>query len=362
MSMKKKKAAPVASHRTGAKVSAPTPPTEEQKAKAKKFRANTTLAFVISLLAMFAIFGGRWVWAIMEEYYGAFVQRYSASVDDAVSNMEGLILSEEEENAVLSLRQEWDLFTSSRLRDEVTVTGKDGVELHGYLYNEGSDITVVVLPRFNQDGTDDFLPGTWLNETTGCNLLMPDPRLHGESGGEKFGYGYYEQYDLAAWLAWCDEALGEQTYILWGEGVGANTILFAERNGLLPDNVAFVVAESSIASIHEMASTQIFEWYTVPAFPFLAAIEFKVNRNAGYRMDDIELADALTGADCATPVLFLESATDQYIYPEWSMQVYNAYSGAKHRISGGLNHGTVYTYRQDEIHTTLESWLAEYVH
>lgn len=362
MSQKKKKTSPAASHRTGAEVKTPPPPpTEEQKKTGKKVKRNSVLLFVTCLVAMLAIFGGRWVWAIMEEYYGAFVERYSYSVAEAVEYMEGLDWSEEERGALLPLQQKWDLFTAARLRDEVSCTARDGVTLHGYLYNEGSDVTVVVLPRFDQDGTDDFLPGAWLNELTGCNILLPDPRNHGGSGGEVFSYGYYEQHDLVCWLEWAEETLGDQSFILWGEGVGANTILFAQVNGLLPDSVAFAVAESSFASLHKMASEQILEWYTVPAVPFLSAIEFKVNRESGFKMSDTNLGKAMEGKQSDLPVLFLESTLDEYILPEWSQEVYELYSGEKDRISGGLSHGTVYAYRQEEIHSVLSAWADSYI-
>lgn len=363
MSQKKKAPQKVASHRTGAEVKAPAPaPTEEQKKTGKKIKKNSVLLFASCLIAMLAIFGGRWVWAIMEEYYATFVQRSSYSLAEAAEYMKGLDLSEEEAADVLPLQQEWDLFTSSRLRDEVTMTSYDGVTLHAYLYDEGSDVTVVVLPRFNQDGTADFLPGTWLNELTGCNILMPDPRNHGESGGDAFSYGYFEQHDLVCWLEWAEETMGEQSFILWGEGTGANTILFAESNGLLPDCVAFAVAESSFASLHELAERQIYKWYTVPAFPFLTAIEFKVNQGkAGFVMNDTILSKAMEGKQSDLPVLFLECTTNEYILPEWSTQVYELYTGEKNRISGGLSHGTVYAYRQEEIHTALTEWVDTYI-
>lgn len=357
MSKKKRKAPPVDAAAAAQAAQA----AETRKKTGKKIKANSTLVFITCLVAMLAIFGGRWVWAIMEEYYGAFVERYSGSVAEAVEYMEGLDPSAIEASNLLPLQQEWDLFTSSRLRDEVAVTAQDGVELHGYLYNENSNVTVVVLPRFHQDGTDDFLPGVWLNAQTGCNILMPDPRNHGESGGETFSFGHYEQHDLVCWLEWTEQELGEQTFILWGEGSGANTILFAEANGLLPDSVAFAVAESSFVSLHEMAKEQIYAWYTVPAFPFLNAIEWKVNRESGFKMRDTDLSAALENAECGLPVLFLQSAGDEYILPEWSQAVYDIYSGPAETISGGLSHGTVYAGRQDEIHSLLADWCGTYL-
>lgn len=363
MSQKKKTSLKSVSHRTGAEVKAPPPPpTEAQKRTGKKIKQNSVLLFLSCLIAMLAIFGARWVWAIMEEYYSAFVLRSSYSVAEAVDCMKGLNLSTEESAALLPLQREWDLFTSSRLRDEVTTTARDGAVLHGSLYNEGSDVTVVVLPRFDQDGTDDFLPGTWLYEQTGCNILLPDPRNHGESGGDSFTFGHLEQQDLVCWLEWAEEALGEQTFILWGEGVGANTILFAEAGGILPDSVAFAVAESPYASLHELANRQIWKWYTVPSFPFLNAIEWKVNHeDNGFQMKDTDLGSALEGAACELPVLCLESTVDEYILPEWSQQVYSLYTGEKQRISGGLGHGTVYAYCQEDVQAVVRGWIDSYI-
>ena len=353
------------SNKKNKRVPAPAPVSEEvlaaRKKKGKNIKLNSALLFAGVLVAMLLIFGGRWVWAIMETYYGAFVERYSVSMKEAADYMEGLDLTLEEETSLWPLQREWDLFTSARLRDEVNTTAYDGTVLHGYLYNEGSDVTVMVVPRFHQDGTADFLSGVMLNELTGCNILLTDPRNHGGSGGSEFGYGYYEQHDLVSWLEWAEQELGNQTFILWGEGTGANTILFAEANGLLPGSVAFAVAESSYASLHKLAKTQIYQWYSVPAFPFLTAIEWKVNRKAGFSMEDTDLSAALTGKACDLPVLFLSSAADTYIYAEWSTEVSEIYSGEKEQISGGTAHGTVYAACSEEISTVLTRWTDRYI-
>ncbi len=333
-----------------------------KKSTGKKIKMNSVLVFISCLLAMLLIFGGRWVWAITQTYYGAFVERYESSVEDAVENMAGLTPMGVDADAMKPLQQQWDLFTASHLRDEVSMTSYDGTEHHGYLYNEGSDVTVVVLPRFHLDGTADFLPGTYLNELTGCNILMPDPRNHGQSEGAEFGYGYYEQQDLACWLEWAEQELGDQTFILWGEATGANTILFAEAGGLLDGfDVAFAVAESAYPSLHELAKKQIVEWYSVPAFPFLNAIEGKVNRTAGYRVSDTELRSVMQNAQCDLPVLFLDSAGDTYVLSQWSEEVHDLYSGEKLRISGHSGHGVVYAECSSEIHAALSDWSADYI-
>ena len=333
----------------------------ERKARQNVAR-HSTILFWSTAIVLVLLFVGRWVVAIAGGYFGSFVE-VDASAATAVGNMKGLTPGAEEKAELLPLQKEWDQFASSRLRDEVTVTAEDGALLHGYLYNEGADVTVVVLPRFCQDGTADFLPGVSLNALTGCNLLLPDPRMHGGSGGTYFTYGLTEQYDIAAWLAWAEATLGPQTFILWGEGTGANTILMAAANGLLPENVAFAVAESPYASLHQLAKESIWKWFGVPSFPFLGAIELKISSKAGFAVKDVDLPAILENSEAGTPavpVLFLRSTYDSYILPAWSAAVEDAWTGPAQTIDGGGSHGTVYAAEQAAVDAVLADWWATY--
>lgn len=320
---------------------------------------RTPLVFGLMIAVLLILFLGRWVTAINQGYFASFVQ-LDPSVEQAAAKMTGLTPSEEEKALLLPLQREWDLFTAARLRDEVTVTARDGAVLHGYLYDEGSDVTVVVIPRFYQDGTADFLPGPWLQESLGCNLLLIDPRAHGGSGGDYFGYGWLEQEDLACWLEWADGALGPQSFLLWGEGTGANTILFAAASGLLSDQVVCAVAESPYPSLHELAAEQLWNWYRIPAFPFLSILEHTLaNSPAGYTVDDADLGAALEGSSAGLPVLFLQTAGDAYILPAWSQQVYELYPGPKEQLSGPGSHGMGYAQCREQVQQLLLQWWSE---
>ena len=335
-------------------------PTAAQRKARKNIATHSVILFWFTAIALVLLFVGRWVVAIGNGYYGAFVEM-DASVSQAARNMTGLTPTDEENELLLPLQREWDLYASSRLRDEVTATAQDFSQLHGYLYNEESSVTVVVLPRFYQDGRLDFLPGPWLNQLTGCNILLIEPRLHGDSAGHYFSFGVREQNDLAVWLDWADETLGKQTFILWGEGTGANTALMAEAHGLLPDNVAFLVAESPYTSLHQLAKEHIWGWYSVPAVPFLTAIEWKLARSAaGFTVNDLELGALLQESECDLPVLFLQSEKDAYIQPAWTQAVSDSYSGTQVTIAGGGTHGTVYAAQAADIQNLLAQWWAYY--
>lgn len=294
---------------------------------------------------------------LANSYYDSFVL-VGGEAAEAVSYLEGLAdegLSEPEAAELAALRNDWDSWRASRLRDEVTVTAEDGTVLHGYFYNENSNVTAIAVPRFGTDGMADFLLGPWLNEQTGCNILVIDPRAHGESGGECFSYGYLESRDLTAWMDWADGTLGKQTFLLWGDASGANTLLFAAASGGLEDRAALVVAESPFASLRDMADYTLKNSYKLPGFPFRNLLEGKLNRaGLGFRGEDMELGDALASAEYSVPVLCLISGQDTYVPCEMSEALSAAVTET---IKGGGSHGSVYAACRTEVESLLKTWL-----
>ena len=334
-------------------------PSPEEQAKKKKERVNVSrhslfIALIVAV-AMVAIFVGRWSWSVMNGYFAAFVD-VDETAETAMGNARGLEDLSDASGDAMALLQDWDDFTSSRLCNELTITSSfDGASLHGYLYDNGSDTTVVFLPRFYEDGTADFLAGSYLYDLTECNIFIPDARCIGESEGEYFSWGYNEKYDVADWLGALNEQLGMQSFLLYGEGVGANTILFAQSAYLLSDyDVKGVILESPYTSIKSLAKTNLYKWYTLPSFPFLNVILWKTNHtDIGFSVSDTDLTNVLSGYSSDIPVLFLYSDGDKYIPSKYSLELYNLYAGTKEAIVSDGSHGSVVVEKQSEI----ESWV-----
>ncbi|MCR4843284.1 MAG: alpha/beta hydrolase [Eubacterium sp.] len=350
----------------------PTAEELEQKAATGKKRRNVSRHSVIIMIfvavALVCIFVGRWTWSIMNGYYGAFID-VDYNAETAMGNARGLIYTDEE-SAVLECQKEWDEFKSSRLWDEVDITSsQDGASLHGYLYNDGASETVVYLPRFYEDGTTDFLAASDLYEASNCNVFIPDARCVGKSEGEYFSWGYNEKYDLADWLSYLNGALGEQEFTLVGEGVGANTILFAASAGskdsgmtldgelLSPYNVRAIIAISPYESLYELAKTNLYTWYTLPSFPFLNSIVWKTNHSdCGFGVDDTALANASgeSGGGEEIPTCILTSDNDEYVSSDRCREVYALYNGSAQIFSTGGTHLSIWPNLSDDV---LE-WLA----
>ena len=129
------------------------------------------------------------------------------------------------------MQQDWDSFRNARLADAVSVTAGDGADC-GPTSTTREEAPPSLSPPLRRK-PERRLPGrSPFFAEQGCNLLLPDARNHGESGGTFSGFGALEADDLLCWLDWIDRELDGQTVILYGAGMGAVTALLAAEQGL----------------------------------------------------------------------------------------------------------------------------------
>lgn len=287
-------------------------------------------------------------------YFDSFVRR-EASASTATSYFQGMVPTEAEQSLLTPLQEAWDSFRNRRLADAVSVTAEDGAVLRGDYYDEGGQVTVVFLHHYDGSRRDDFLAAPFFE---GCDLLLPDARNHGESGGDFSGFGALEAGDLLCWLDWLEETRPGQKVILYGAGMGAVSALLAAEQGL-PECVAFLVAESPYASLDAIAKHLLMQAYKVPMFPFYNLMEWQLNRSgAGYSTGDINL---LQLEQASLPVLFLMGEADLHVPPEQTQAVYDSYPGPKELLEQQAGYGAVYAVGQEEIEAVLSRWMDEYL-
>ena len=324
------------------------PPPRETRSSYKKTRRNIILGAVLLILVLL----GLSFRSIVSQYYYAFILRSDETISAAMANMDPLYYSTAEQEVLAPLERQWDSYKNARLCDRVSTHAKDGVTLTGRLYDNSSETTVVVLHRYDGSSQDDFLYGPYFGD---CNLLLPDARNHGESGGMACTFGALEQYDLVCWLAWIEESLGKQRVILYGEDMGASTALLASENGLLPDNVAFILADSPYTSLSDIADYAMAKWYKIPKCltHFMGVMADREGN--GFQ---VAQADVLSGAKQGScRVLFLLGENNEYIPAQQTKALYEAWGGEKELFSCSSRNGLIYAEHTGEIQRLLDQWM-----
>lgn len=297
-----------------------------------------------------------WGRALTSAYYGAFAAYTDENAASMLENNSRLSVSDEDEALLGGLQDAYDSWRTRHLADRCDTVSSDGTALHGLYYDCGFDRTVIVFPGYAVTSEGDFLYAPWY-EQQGYNVLLTDTRRSGGSGGDFLGYGIFEQYDAAAWADYAVETLGSRSVLLHGTGMGASAILTAAGDGLLRAEVKGLVAESAFCSLRELADYEMGNWFRMPSFPLLNLMNAKLEREAGYSLEDADLSAVLPNAEI--PALFLAGGDDRYIPAAFSQSACDAYGGEKTwLLIPGAAHGMLYYTAQDQVESAIAALVS----
>ncbi|MBP1737571.1 MAG: Prolyl oligopeptidase family [Oscillospiraceae bacterium] len=291
---------------------------------------------------------------IVDSFYGSFVL-HDANTSTALESVEPFNESDQKTELLSPLETQWDLYRDARLEERVTATADDGVNLSGLLYDDGFPVTVIALHGFDGSAEGDFLYGPFLGEELHANLLLPDSRDHGESGGTCVSYGYFESDDLLQWVNWVIDRYGnDQKIVIYGDTMGAATALMAASR--LPENVKLIITESPYDSLEHVAKYELKTWYSLPSV-FLTLLQWRGSDE--YSLGDVVVTDAVGSA--AIPALFLAGTEDTYLPETMTRAVYDDYGGEKELVEVDAQHGLLYATDSEKVESAIEGWWSRFV-
>lgn len=320
------------------------------------------LVQILMLVLVVLILAGVWMFRMPKNYVNLFLDHYDGSTS-VVSEMKGIEPSEAEQALLLPLQQQFDDWKETHLRDEVEVTAGDGAVLKGGLYDAKSDVTVILLHTFDGSSADsDYLLASYF-AGKGFNVLLPDSRDHGESGGDHVTYGLLEGDDVASWIRMLLERYGEgHQVILQGDTLGANAALAgaaaAEADPALAGTVRFVVAESPIANLYDEAVYLMGHQFHLPGFMVALGDQF-AKKSLGCSMKEVDLTEMTQ--TCQVPLLMLQGTGDTIVDPAQVQTFCDSYSGPVERITADCGHGMVYPVCQQECEEALDRMIQDYL-
>lgn len=91
----------------------------------------------------------------------------------------------------------------------------------------------------------------------GYNVLIYDSRAHGESGGTSTTWGFYEKYDLEAWVKWVASEHPKGVIGVHGISMGAATALMQAELNESSKQVDFYIIDSAYSNLEDLLTKQI---------------------------------------------------------------------------------------------------------
>jgi len=332
---------------------------EKPSESSPQAKIGKILLVVLVLVCLAAV----WLTRMAHNYVYMFLDHYEGTTA-ILNDMKGLRRSESDLEALLPLQQAFDDWKQTHLRDDVSVTAGDETILRGGLYDAGSDVTVVLLHPFDGSSeSTDYLPAPCYAEK-GYNILLPDSRDHGESGGDHVTYGLLEGGDTAAWVRWLVQRYGpEHRVILHGCDLGANAALagaaLLQQDPELKDTVCFVVAESPVVNLYDTASYLLKNQFGIPGIVVRTADGYAGKSLGGRSMKLVSLADMTEGS--TVPALVIQPAGDTLIDPAAVAAFCEDYAGECVTLTPDGAHGMACALDRDAYAAALDSMIKAYL-
>lgn len=203
-----------------------------------------------------------------------------------------------------------------------------GLNLYGEYYDFGCDRCVMILSGRTESLRYGYYFAIPYSEI-GFNVLVVDPRAHGESDGEFNTVGFEESTDDIAWVKFLQDEYNINTVIFHGICIGAAGGMFAITSENCPDNVKGIVTEGMFANFGISMKNHLIERKKPVKLTF-AMIDFWMKHYTGHSMKKGPI-DVIHKLD--KPLLMIHSKKDKYSTPEYAQKLFDTCPSKNKRIS-----------------------------
>ncbi len=191
----------------------------------------------------------------------------------------------------------------------------------------------------------------------GYNLLYPDNRAHGNSGGAFIGMGYLDRLDILAWIEYILKMDPEAEIILHGLSMGASTALMVSGiDDPALDHVRAVIADCGPASAESYLTNKLKQRFHLPPFPLLPIANIAAKIAAGYYLEEASTVEFAKKS--RTPALIIHGDVDESVPVNNAYTLYDAVPVRKELlIVKGAGHSECSVVDPEEYWITVSNFI-----
>ena len=245
-------------------------------------------------------------------------------------------------------------------RESVAILSHDGLTLKGeYALNaEPSHLWLIAVHGYRGNHTHMFTLASFYG-LRGYNVLLPDLRGCGESGGDYIGMGWPDRKDMLQWIDWIIGRDPQAQIVLHGISMGGATVIMTAGEEL-PPQVKAVVEDCGYTSVWDIFRDEMAVLFHLPAFPVLHIASVISSLRAGYSFSEASSLEQVKKAK--VPMLFIHGEKDNFVHTEMVYPLYEACPTEKQLlVVEGAGHGSSYTKNPVLYFDTIFSFLEKYI-
>lgn len=255
----------------------------------------------------------------------------------------------------------YDNWIKDQKINEWTIKNDEGNQLWAQIYEpkQSSNIYVLAVHGYTADHRD-IAPAIVPFVEKGWNVVAIDQRGRGNSEGNLLTMGFHEKDDVLLWAKYICQQDPNAQIVLYGESMGAATIMMAAGETDLPKQVVAVVEDCGYTSAYAMFKDQLKERFGLAEFPFLPAASLVGQFRFGFDFYDANVETQLQKAKL--PILFIHGGDDDYVPTYMGKALYENYQNEKELlIIDGAGHGQSSDVNPEKYYQTIFDFLKKYM-
>lgn len=252
------------------------------------------------------------------------------------------------------------LIKAGAIRDTF-ITDAEGINLHAlYVYAaKPTASTAVVVHGHTSSSVGVAHLGYMYNRNLDMNILLPDLRLSGLSGGENYTMGWSERKEVEQWINVASDVFGDSARIVvHGVSMGAATVMMLSGD-TVSRNVACFVEDCGYSSVWNEFKHVLQKNYKISATSLLKSASNKAKKLYNYDFSKSSSVEQVKKS--SLPMLFIHGDADSYVPTKMVYELYEAKPEPKELwIVPGAAHDESYKINPDEYTERIKDFITKY--
>ena len=238
----------------------------------------------------------------------------------------------------------------------------DGVKLHSYFVPASDETkkTALIVHGYTDNAIRMMMIGYMYNKKLGFNILLPDLRNSGLSGGNSIQMGWLDRIDVRQWMDVTNSMFGDSTkMVLHGISMGAATVMM-ESGDPQPKYVKCFVEDCGYTSVWDEFKLQLNDEFGLPSFPILDAANMLCQMEYGWNFKEASALNQV--AKCKLPMFFIHGDGDTYVPTSMVYKLYETKAAPKDLwIVPGAKHAMSYYDYTEEYTKKVKTFVDKYI-
>ena len=256
-----------------------------------------------------------------------------------------------------------DSLTRAGILRDTTLTAPDGTALHAYYARAARPTrrTALLVHGYTDNAVRMMPLGRMYRRDLGYNLLLPDLRYAGRSGGTHIQMGWLDRLDVRRWLDVVPALFGDSaTVVVHGISMGAATAMMLSGEADLPPAVRAFVEDCGYTSVWDQFRKELRGRFGLPPFPLLYSASWLCGVHYGWDFREASALEAVRR--CRRPMLFVHGAADDYVPTSMVRVLYAAKPAPKALwVAPGSAHAMSYHDHPEEYARRVAQFLAPWM-